>query len=159
MIRKKSLIVLISIVCVGCGVSQREELAERTKALKAEYDIAIGTCVDAHKKSDPRAAVARAQCLNEASDKFMRPVTPNPDLLDLLNATRLAIAEKYAKGQISEAEAEQQFYLAKSQVVTESQKRMLANRSVKAQEISAAAAIAATGPVTCNRFGNTVNCF
>ena len=86
------------------------------------------------------------------------PFLRYPDLGRLDMANRLVIAERLSEGQISEAEADQQFSQLHSQIVAEEQRRNLANRSVSAQETAAAAASRAASP-TCVTSGYVVSCF
>lgn len=84
-------------------------------------------------------AVARARCLNDAQT-ITRPYWTQPDLIGSFMATRLAIAERFQKGQITAAQANEEVANKWSQITTETQRRSLANRSVAAQEDAAIAA-------------------
>jgi hypothetical protein len=52
-----------------------------------------------------------------------------------------------------------QFAALHSQLVSEEQRRSLANRSVSAAESSAAAQWRASSPVSCTKAGSSVNCY
>ena len=94
-----------------------------------------------------------------ATELIRGPGLPFPDLLDQENATRLALAEKVQAGKMTIIERNQQFSQFHSQIIAEEQRRMLANRSVNAQESAAAAQWRASNPVSCTKIGNTVNCY
>jgi phage tail tape-measure protein len=70
-----------------------------------------------------------------------------------VNATRLVVAEKLEKGQISPAEAKQQIAEEVSRAVSEMESRRTANRVAAAMET-------APTPRTCYRFSNgAATCF
>jgi hypothetical protein len=117
--------------------------------------IARAECDTKFPKGIVATAVPRVQCLNDAM-AIMRPTSRNPDLLDSFMASRLAVAERIQKGQITMAQGGEEIANKWSQVVAEDQRRTLANRSVRAQET---AAENIGGPTSCTRIGNTVNCY
>jgi hypothetical protein len=87
-----------------------------------------------------------------------RPLSPFPDLFDQETAGRNMLAEKWQKGQITQAEYEFQFTQMHSELEAEGQRRNLAGRSVNAQEAAATAALLSSGPTICNRIGRTTVC-
>src|SRR5262249_53334541 len=105
-----------------------------------------------------KTAVARAKCQVDAV-AILRPTVAHPDLLDSLMATRMSVAEQVQNGRLTIAQANEMMANKKSELVSEEQRRNLANRAVVAQESAAAASWAASGPVSCTKTGNTVNCF
>jgi hypothetical protein len=86
----------------------------------------------------------------------MRPTLSYPDIWDAYFATLQAVAERAQKGEVSMAQAEQLLAQKRSDAVAEEQRRLLANRSVIAQENAAAAA---DDPRACMRIGYTISCF
>jgi hypothetical protein len=84
---------------------------------------------------------------------------PYPDLWDVYIASRIVIAERVQKGQISIAEGDEAFAQKRSDLAAEEQRRLLANRSVAAQENIASASLQAAGPRSCIQASNTVTCF
>jgi hypothetical protein len=158
----RPLLVLVLVpVCMliaGCGLARQQQEMQAREKLKADAYAAAQNCDITVPPGNPKTAVARAKCQTEAW-AILRPTMPYPDLLDLLIAKRLAIAERVEKGQLTIAEANEAIASARSEVTAEEQRRSLANRSVSAQEGIAAASASAAGPHSCTRFGNTVNCF
>jgi hypothetical protein len=84
---------------------------------------------------------------------------PYPDLMDLNIAARMALAERIQNGQLTMAQGNEEMMRKPSEIVAEEQRRLLANRSVRAQENIADARLQAVGPHSCTRTGNTVPCF
>jgi hypothetical protein len=142
----------------GCGLVRQRELQARNQELKAQAEAAAQRCETTVPAGNPKTAVARAKCQTEAW-AILRPTMPYPDLLDLLIAKRLAIAEQVEKGQLTIAQGNEAIATARSEAIAEEQRRNLANRSVAAQEGIAAASASAAGPHSCTQYGNTVNCF
>jgi hypothetical protein len=109
--------------------------------------------------------MARARCINEAL-AFFRPTMPYPDLLDTVQAERLAIAENVQNGRITVAQGNAAMAEKWSAMVSEEQRRKTAVVGAVAQMSSAAAAHSAAaanwraaGPRTCNYGGGTVTCY
>ena len=65
-------------------------------------------------RADFVKAVPRANCQNRVSERFLRGHVEG-DLLDVLEATRLSLAEKQDAGLITEADANLAFAKAKSE--------------------------------------------
>jgi hypothetical protein len=136
----------VALIVSGCGVIQQRQQAAQQAAqqqnaveLQLLLDAAEDKCAATYPKTKRTNAVPRARCFNEASDRFTRPNYPFPDLLDLAHANSMVLAEKVEKGQLTEAEAAQQYAAMASQVTTEAQRRILANRAVSAQETASEA--------------------
>jgi hypothetical protein len=100
--------------------------------------------------------VARSRCINAAEDHFLRAGNPNPDLLDLLQAMRVSLAEKVDAGIMSDEDAQTAFAKARSDAISEARRRSLNAEAVEAQE---RAAFQASLPVTCFRTGDMTNCY
>jgi hypothetical protein len=149
-------IVVLCAALVGCGLSQQAQLEKQRTAVVSEATEAIAQCNETYKKVQA-TAVARAKCIGDASLR-VRAFSSAPDLFDQEVAGRNALAEKWQKGQITQAEYEFQFTQLHSQLESEGQRRALATRSVNAQEATATAALMSTGPVICNKVGTTTIC-
>lgn len=88
-------------------------------------------------------AVARAKCFNNA-DALSLPISPIRDLINLRIAKRTELAERQAAGKITRAQVVLELGQLNSQIESEWQSRSNSNRSVRAQEVSAAAAVMST---------------
>lgn len=87
-----------------------------------------------------KTAVELVRCQNVAYDRYSRPYVRDPDIMTLIQARRLAIAEKVDRGQITPAESEAEAAAVAAEGNTEIQRRT-------AQADAAAAAIwAASAP-------------
>jgi hypothetical protein len=146
------------IFVAGCGLVRQAELQKQREELTAQSNAAAATCDAQFPKGNQSTVLARIQCLNQAIE-ILRPIMPYPDLLDNFMATRLAIAERVQQKQISIAEGNALIMQKRSDIVGEEQRRQLANRSVNAQESIAISSIMASGPHSCTRIGNSVNCY
>ena len=150
--------VVLGLTVASCGIARRQEMQARIQELQAQSLAASQRCDVSVPAGNAKTAVERAKCQTEAW-AILRPTTPYPDLLDLMIASRLAIAEQVQNGKLTIAQANEQIAAKRSELVAEEQRRNLANRSVAAQEGMAAASQSAAGPHSCTWFGNTVNCF
>jgi hypothetical protein len=145
---------VIASVLAGCGLAARQAQAEKAAAITETVKAEVETC-KAQYSELPKDAIARAKCFN-AADTTFKQIASYPDLVDLRIAKRAEIAERVSAGKITRAEGVLEFSHMQTNLIDEEQKRSLADRSVRVQEISAAAAMA---PTSCTRFGNTVTCF
>ncbi len=138
----------ILLALAGCGATARNshltQLAQSVVAAK-----------EACKAEKFATQVQRAECMNRA-EQPMSGVAMAPDLFAVRTSTRIALAEKVDKKQITEAEADAQFALVNSQTIGAQQSRANSAAIAAAQT---SAAIAASSPVTCNRIGNTTTCY
>jgi hypothetical protein len=142
----------------GRGIARRQEMEAKRVALKQQSDAAFQDCNTQFPPGKVATAVARAQCTNNALS-ILRPILPYPDLWDVYMASHIVIAERVQKGQISIAEANEVLAQKRSDLAPEEQRRLLANRSVAAQENIASASLQAAGPHSCFQASNTVTCF
>jgi len=152
--RSVLIVVLASALC-GCGLARQREMQTQLAAAKEQSNVALQECQAKFPQIAATTVVAHAQCLNDAL-AIMRPVSNNPDLLNSFMTTRMVVAERVQKGQITIAQGNEEVANKWSEIVAEEQRRSLANRSVSAQE---ATARNIGGPSTCTRIGNTVNCY
>jgi hypothetical protein len=161
-------IAIIAGLLASC-VSQRAQREKQLAALNARASEMAAACPH----SPPAKSVDRARCLNEAL-ALLRPTFPYPDLADVLMATRMDIAARADRKEITREQAELEMAKATSTAIGEEQRRSLAGRSVLAQEQSADAASAsasaqqdtanafsraAFGPIVCARRDNLGRCY
>jgi hypothetical protein len=161
----RMLVLLLCLAVAGCGLARQRELQEKIAALRQQSAAAMQECNTQWPPGNPKTAVARAQCVNSAM-AILQPTMPYPDLLQVWMANHLARAEQVQSGRVTMAQANAALTEKWSALISEEQKRTLANRSVAAQEqtasaaqSSAAAAWAANAPRTCSAMGNSVTCF
>ena len=146
---------VVTIALTGCGLAQRAETKKQAEAANAEMRTAAETCDQKFPRGQQHTAVSRARCVGDAI-KIIRSYTDYPDLLDQQIATRNLLAERWQSGKITQAQFDAESAQLQSSLVAEDERRKLAVRAVTAQEDVVSAARA---PVSCTRFGNTVNCF
>ena len=146
--------VVLGLTVASCGIARQARIQE----LQAQSLAASQRCDVSVPAGNAKTAVERAKCQTQAW-AILRPIMPYPDLLDLMIASRLTIAEQIQNGKLTIAQGNEQIAAKRSELAAEEQRRNLANRSVAAQEGMAAASQSAAGPHSCTWFGNTVNCF
>lgn len=116
-------------VLMGCGASRQQEAIDQMEANKA-------AC-----RSAPRTTfVALARCINAAEQYGFAQSPISPDLVSVRLATRLSIAERQDRGQLTESEAELEFAKAVSDLVGTAQQRMNNATAANAQASAAASA-------------------
>jgi hypothetical protein len=148
--------IVVAALCAalaGCGLARQQEAQQQRDAAVAGIKAGIEECNQRFPK-EQKTAVVRSHCLADATAPY-RSLWSFPDLYDQEASGRNMLAEKWQKGQITQAEYEFQFSQMHSQIESEGQRRNLAGRSVNAQEATAAAA---NSPTICNRVGNTTIC-
>lgn len=141
---KFAMLLAIAATLGGCAQQRMAEASEQMEKEKAEC------------RAPPRTTnMALARCINSAEERgFRASGVSGGDLLSVRLASRLAIAEKQDKGQITAAEAELEFAKVTSSLVSTDQQRR--NSEVTANAVSAMSAPRST---TCTRYGNSVTCF
>jgi hypothetical protein len=154
---RRLLIAALFLTLAGCGLMARKERQEQMAAANTAKDQGIAAC-KAQYPDENKDYVVRNKCGYEAA-KIIRPFVTYPDLFDQSWAASAVLAEELEAKKITRAQADLQMAQTRSQIIAEEQRRNLANRSVAAQESAASAAWMASGPVTCNRVGNTTTCF
>lgn len=102
--------------------------------------------------------MVRADCMNRAA-RILAPILPYPDLLELQLAANASIAERVQSGQMTIAQGNEAIAQKFAELNTEEQRRLLADRSVNAQESAAAASWQASRPKTCMGGPAVVGCF
>jgi hypothetical protein len=151
------LFLIFAFSLAGCALTAQQERQAKISATTEEAKSDFAYCSVGFSEAD-HDAIARAKCLNAADEK-LRTVVAYPDLINLRIAKRAELAERQSTGKITRAQAVLEFAQTNTQIETEFQRRATADRSVRAQETAAGAAVAATLPTTCTRIGNSVTCF
>jgi len=154
--RLLSLLALASLA--GCDLVRQREIQAQMVALREQSAAAMQECGAQHPAGNPKTAVVRARCVNDAL-AIVRPALPYPDLMDIFMADHALVAEDIQAGRTTIAQGNAMLAHKWSELVAEEQRRNLANRSAAAQEQVAAASLLAAGPKSCSRYGNTVTCF
>jgi len=137
-------IVGLGLLLAGC-VSGRD--AEVDAAVQQSRDA----CVTTYRSKQLKTYSGYMQCLNTAEAPLQERAQRGGvgDLLNVKFAGRVAIAERVDRGEITPAQADFEVARMNSGLMSQGQNRLNANRLVDA----------ATSPVTCNRYGNSVTCF
>lgn len=151
------ILVSVALSVAGCGIIAQKKRQEEFAATKANADRMLADCDLKYKKIKGQM-LDRMRCRGEAFALY-KPQLPFPDLLDQEITSLMVVAERVDAGEMSYAEGEQAASEIHSRMVAEEQRRMLASRSVSAQESAASAAWRASAPVTCTRSGNSTTCF
>lgn len=128
-----------------------EKLAKGTAQYNAEGDICKARFPTGPRKNN----AAYARCMNEAAERHMIPDATDPDLWHLFGAKRLAISVDMDSGKISHEEGKMRLEQARTDVISEQERRYGTRRSVAAQE---SVAQSARMPVTCIKMGATFSC-
>lgn len=149
--QKAAIVAASALFLTGCGLARQQEAADRRAAANASAGAAIERCNQQFRKGTQTTAMARARCLNAAAEPII-DFYPNPELSRLFFASRLAIAERYQAGHLTEAQAEEETARRFAEMTEQANRRSLAGRAVAAQEANNA-------PVSCTKIGNTVSCF
>jgi hypothetical protein len=110
------------------------------RELLAQAKAAALACDEKLPAGNSRTAVARAQCQFEAA-KISRPTVIFPDLADTFWATRMRVAEEVQGGKLTIAQGNEIISNKNSEVTTEGQRRMAADRAISAQENANRAAL------------------
>jgi len=154
---KAAIVISLSMSVAGCGIIAQKKRQEEFAAVKASADRMLADCDLKYKKIKGQM-LDRMKCRGEAFALYKSQL-PFPDLLDQEITSLMVVAERVDTGAMTYAEGEQAASEIHSRMVAEEQRRMLANRSVSAQESAASAAWRASAPVTCTRSGNSTTCF
>lgn len=149
--RKMSALIRITVICLfvgGCGLVAQAERNKQILELTELSNKKTAAC-----QSEPFTThVNLAICLNRAKEVLI-PIAPHPDLVTLLASQRIEIAERVDRREITPAEGDVQFNLARTNAIAESNRRSLAQRSVSAQEQ------AATRTPVCTFYRGVPICF
>ncbi len=128
----------------GCGIAQQiqaREQAQKQAALNAQLreqsNAAEADCNARIPRGNPKTAVARVKCLNDAFAIRLPTFGSDSDLGQTFMAYRAAVAEQEAAGKITDAQAVLLVTQEESREIDESQRRHNATASAAAQVISA----------------------
>jgi hypothetical protein len=140
----------------GCAAQyQGPSQAELDVGIRNDIQIGKQQCADRFPISPRKNHVAQAHCYNEYEVAIIRSRMRYPDLSALINAKRLALAEKADRGDLTEAEVAAQMAEAITYVTGESERRANSsaqtqaqiNTALAAQSSANSAASSATTPV------------
>jgi hypothetical protein len=109
---------LIGLSVSGCGLIRQQQAQERYKEVTAQVHAAENACEVSYPADNPKTAVARAKCLNDA-EEIGRSVFPYPDLFESAAATRLALAEQVQNGKLTVIQANELLANKATELVTE----------------------------------------
>jgi hypothetical protein len=152
----------------GCGLAKQIQINKEAEAAKKAQAAQIAECERLFPDRLRKPVTPRVKCFNEANLSYhmayARSVgNPYLDLVRLMTAQMLLIAEKYDAGGLTEAQFEVAKATAQSDYASKVADRKNASAMVGAAQTQADAAqrraIAASMPVTCNRYGNSVTCY
>lgn len=151
--------VILTALVSGCGLVR----AAQVKELQEKGDAAAAECKVNNPTSAKKNNVAQATCLDVVIDTYTRPISPNPDLIDLYKAKRMAIAVRMDRGEVGYEQGLIEMAEVRSAVIGESQRRSnsatMANAAQQQADAASMAAFSAAMPKTCNRIGNSVTCY
>jgi len=125
---RRAFAITLSVVLGGCGLARQYQEREQAEQLKAQAKVAVAECNVKFPVGNAKIEVARAQCLNDALAIQMPVLAPDQDLVQLFMADRMAIAEQIQNGKIELVEGNAEIAAKWSAVVSESQRRQMANR-------------------------------
>jgi hypothetical protein len=131
---------VIALAIVAYSIASGEVLAQKPSLQDANRMAAEANARCNNQFPDPiKQAVARAACENKSMEP-MRAFMPYPDLMDQELANNLLLAEKVQRGKMTPIERQAATAQFHSGIFAESERRRLANRTVRAQESAAGAA-------------------
>jgi hypothetical protein len=131
---------LLGFCIAGCAMMQERETKARNEELIAQAKEATAACNEKLPAGNPKTAVARAQCQKDAA-AIARPTNIYPDLMDTFWATRMRVAEDVQGGKLTIAQGNEIISNKNTELTTEGQRRIAADRAVSAQENANRAAI------------------
>ena|GEM_PF-1494081 len=126
---KQLILIGVAFLVSGCatsGPSGPHPLVTQSNQAKAEC----------HERKF-KTAIAEARCLNDAEEIRLPLMRRYTDLIKLQSATRLALAEKVDRKQITPIQANLEFQTQVAQIRSEMQRRRNSNRIAEAQEQTA----------------------
>lgn len=138
-----------AVVVLGCAMLLAGCVSSRDKAAISAAEAGVADC----KAKTFRSAVERARCLNAAAEIAAPAVGDSADLFRVAQNTRLVLAERVDRGQITQAEADLQMSQTMAGLVSEDNRRATAQRSAAAQEALARPQFQIVAPGS-----NQINC-
>jgi len=157
---------LIVFTLAGCGLVRQAEIRQELEVAKLQMDRDLAECARLYPDRKP-PVTPKMKCQAAAMDKRNAAIersigNPQRDIriYEKQKAQVLLAAERFDKGEISEAEFDLE--LANSNVESETQRLQRTNdaAAVQAAQGQAAAAWSAARPRTtnCNTFGGSTHC-
>lgn len=150
------LIAALGLLC-SCESPREQEQRKSSSSLARGLEIIRG-CNQEYAKGDRSKAVIRMLCYDRALDPI-RSSYPFGDLLDKFLADRRSIAERYRRGQLTSARADEELLAQRNEMIVQEQRRLTDGRTAGFNEVSEAIEIITTGIPACERAGERVTCF
>src|SRR5664280_1421748 len=141
MFRTCAIFVLASAALAGCAAQyQGPSQADLDAGIRRDIQIGKETCARSFPISPHTNHVAQARCYNDYEVAVIRSRMRYADLSALVNAKRLALAEKADQGSLTEAEVAAQMAETITYVTGESERRDNSSAQTQAQNNTALAA-------------------
>jgi len=157
--RLRSLASILSLLLVtNCG-AVRQAVQNESVAEPTSLSDALLTCTSLY-PDQIAMAIARSDCIIQATTEIVRPTLSFPDLLDQENALRKSLAEQVQAGKISLLERNVQIQKLHANLMEQEQERLKANAKPDAPKEAAVMQWRLSNPESCTRLGgNSANCF
>lgn len=156
----KTLAVCICVIITGCGIARQMQEREDAEKADAVFHAASEACNARMKNKEYTRLKIWTECHNEARLQWWQARGfEDADLLNLLHAKRLALAEAFDANKITDTNLKVQSAEIESAFQTQLQHRNNQRRQTEAAITQANAAVRASSPVSCTRIGNTVSCY
>lgn len=134
MLRTCAIFVLASVALAGCAAQyQGPTQADLDAGIRRDIQIGKETCARSFPISPHTNHVAQARCYNDYEVAVIRSRMRYADLSALVNAKRLALAEKADRGDLTEAEVAAQMAETITYVTGESERRANSSAQTQAQ--------------------------
>jgi hypothetical protein len=141
MFRTCAIFVLTSVTLAGCAAQyQGPSQADLDAGIRRDIQIGKETCARSFPISPRTNHAAQARCYNDYEVAVLRSRMRYADLSSLVNAKRLALAEKADQGNLTEAEVAAQMAETITYVTGESERRANSSAQTQAQISTALAA-------------------
>lgn len=125
----KRLVTLAVLGLAGC-----QTYAQRTE-LNAKMVAAAETC-----RTMPGSMTDRTRCLNDVENTYWRASYPYPDLMSLRHSTRVSIASRLDRREITKEQADVEFDRTAAEIQSEVVRRQTAIAGAQAQQSAASSA-------------------
>jgi hypothetical protein len=144
---------LSTLLVGGCGLYADHQFEERRKASDLKFQSELDAC---RKEGSPKAY---AICWKAAMITHWREERlPHLDLIEWQTSEQVALAERFEAGKYTDAEFDAASARLHAEMTTQLQQRQNSEESLRISRSQAAAAWAASEPVTCRRVGDSVRC-
>lgn len=154
---------LVGVVALGgCGLAKQAQIREEVAAAAKLRDEQRDECRRQFPDRLKKPVMPRIKCVSAAliayheAKKRSGGGSPHFDLVRLMTAKMAMAGERFDSGIISETQFEVESAAVESDYLSAVRARINSTSIARSAEIQAEAASA---PVTCNRFGNSVTCF